>query len=192
MVIAGVEGVLRSRGDDWLIIDVGGVSFRIHAPTSTLSKIGSPGVRIYLHTSLQVREDSLTLYGFSSIDELSSFEMLISVSGVGPKVALAVLSSLTAERLAVAISSGDDVILSSVSGVGKKTAARIILELKGKIEHPAVVTISYPQEEVRAALIGLGYSTAEATVACSSFTDSPELTLEDKIRLALQHFAKST
>ena len=191
MVIAGVEGVLRSRGDDWLIIDVGGVSFRIFAPTSTISTIGSPGVRVYLHTSLQVREDSLTLYGFSSIDELSQFEMLINVSGVGPKVALAVLSSLTTERFAIAISSGDDTILSSVPGVGKKTAARIILELRGKIEHPAIA-ISHPQEEVRAALIGLGYSAAEATVACSSFADSPELTLEDKIKLALQHFVKST
>ncbi len=191
MVIAGIEGALRSRGDDCVIIDVGGVSFRVHSPTSTLSKLGSPGARVYLHTSLQVREDSLNLYGFSNFEELSLFELLIGISGVGPKVALALLSALTTERFALAVSSEDNAILSSVPGIGKKTAARIILELKGKFENQ-VVAISYPQEEVRAALMGLGYSAAEATSACTSIADSPELTLEDKIKLALRHFAKST
>ena len=191
MVIAGIEGVLRSRGSSWIIIDVGGVSFRVHVPTSTLGKIGSPGVRVYLHTSLQVREDSLNLYGFSSIEELSLFELLIGVSGIGPRVALAILSAFSVEQFILAVASADDALLSSVPGVGKKTAARIILELRGKFEHPAIA-ISYQHEDVKAALMELGYSAAEATNACLTISDSPELTLEDKIKLALQHFARST
>jgi len=189
MVIAGIEGILKSRGDDWVIIDVGGVRFRLQAPTSTLSILGSVGEKVQLHTHLQVREDSLALYGFASAEELKLFELLISVSGIGPKVALALLSALSPERFELAIASSNDALLSSISGVGKKTAARIVLELKGKFEQASKES-PYPHEDVRAALLSLGYSAAEATSAIAALPDSPDLTLEDKIRVALQHFAK--
>lgn len=191
MVIAGIEGVLKSRGDDWVIVDVGGVSFRLLAPTSTLGILGAVGDRIQLHTHLQVREDSLALYGFASAEELKLFEQLISVSGIGPKVALALLSALSPERFALAIASGNDELLSSISGIGKKTAARIVLELKGKFEQSSVA-IPYPHEDVRAALVSLGYSAAEATSAIATLPDTPDLTLEDKIKLALRNFARSS
>jgi Holliday junction DNA helicase RuvA len=190
MVIASIEGTLKSLGDDCVVVDIGGISFRLQAPTSTLSTVGSPGERVQLHTHLQVREDSLTLFGFTTPDELKLFELLVSVSGVGPKVALAVLSALHPAQLATAVASGNDSLLSSVPGVGKKTAARIVLELKGKFEQTPVA-IPYVHQEVRSALISLGYSASEATSAVAGLPDSPDLTLEEKIRLALQHFAKA-
>ncbi len=191
MVIAGIEGIMKSRGDDWVIIDVSGISFRLHAPTSTLSVLGAAGDRVYLHTYLQVREDNLALYGFATTEEMRMFELLIGVSGVGPKVALTLLSALNPERFALAIASGNEEVLSSISGVGKKTAARLVLELKGKFEQEGAA-ITYPHEDVKAALISLGYSAAEAMSAVATLPSSPELTLEDKIRLALQSFAQTS
>jgi holliday junction DNA helicase RuvA len=189
-MIAGIEGVLRSRGDDWIIVEVGGVSFHIHSPTSTLRVLGMPGDRVKLHTHLHVREDNLALYGFASSEELRVFELLINISGIGPKIALALLSSLKPERFENAIARGDIEALSSVPGVGKKTAARLVLELKGKFEQLGVVALS-SHEDVRAALMSLGYSAAEANSAVATLPDSPDLSLEDKIKLALQHFAKT-
>ena len=191
MMIAGIEGILKSRGIDWVVIDVSGISFRILSPASTLSVLGTPGDRVYLHTHLQVREDNLSLYGFASTEELRLFELLIGVSGIGPKVALALLSALSTEQLALAITSGNQELLNSISGIGKKTAARIVLELKGKFEQ-ADTAISHPHEDVRAALISLGYSAAEATSAITTIPDSSDLTLEDKIKLALQHFTQTS
>ena len=189
MVIAGIEGILKSRGNDHVVVDVGGISFRIHAPTSTLSIMGATGQRVQLQTHLQVREDSLALYGFVTAEELRLFELLVSVSGIGPKVALAILSALSPEQFALAVSTGNGELLSSMPGVGKKTAARILLELRGKFEQ-APAEIPYPHEDVRSALISLGYSTAEALSAVATIPSSPDLTLEDRIMLALKYFAK--
>ncbi|MDY6892845.1 MAG: Holliday junction branch migration protein RuvA [Chloroflexota bacterium] len=189
-MIAGIEGVLKLRGIDWIIIDVSGINFRIEAPTSTLSVMGSPGDRVYLHTYLQVREDNLSLYGFTTAEELRLFELLIGVSGIGPRVALSILSSLSTEQLSLAIISDNQELLSSISGVGKKTAARLVLELRGKFEQTDT-TLSHPHEDVRAALISLGYSAAEAISAIASIPHSSDLTLEDKIKLALRQFSQT-
>ena len=189
-MIAGLEGILRTLGDDWAVVDVHGVHFRLQAPTSTLAALGATGDRVRLHTHLLAREDSLALYGFATAEEMRMFELLITVSGVGPKVALALLSSLNPERLAQAIATGDEDLLSSVSGVGKKTAARLALELKGKFEQVGTLA-PHPHEDVKAALMGLGYSAAEAASASASVPDSPDLTVEDKVMLALKSFARS-
>jgi len=189
-VIAGIEGVLKSRGEDWAVVDVGGVSFRIQAPASTMKKLGSPGSRVQLSTHLHVREDNLSLYGFSSAEELELFELLINVSGIGPRTALAILSTFSPERFEAAIARGDTETLSSVPGVGKKTAARLALELKGKFEKAGVQWLS-SHDDVRAALISLGYTAAEANAATANLPDSPELSLEGKIKLALQHFTRA-
>jgi Holliday junction DNA helicase RuvA len=190
-VIAGIEGIIKSLGEDWVIIDVYGISFRLHASTSTLSILGNTGDKIHLHTYLQVREDNLTLYGFFTVEEMRLFELLISVSGVGPKVALALLSALSPERLAQAITIGNEELLHTVSGVGKKTAARLVLELRGKFEQ-AETGLPYLHEDVKAALISLGYSGAEAVSAIATLPDSPDLSLEDKIKLALRNFAHTS
>ncbi|MBM3157256.1 MAG: Holliday junction branch migration protein RuvA [Chloroflexi bacterium] len=189
-MIAGIEGILKSRGEDWAIVDVGGVSFRIQMPASTIKKLGLPGSRVQLSTHLHVREDNLSLYGFFSAEELELFELLINVSGIGPKTALAILSTFSPERFGAAIARGDTETLSSVPGVGKKTAARLVLELKGKFEKAGVSGL-IAHDDVRAALISLGYSTAEVNSAIVNLPDSSELSLEEKIRLALQHFSRA-
>jgi len=189
-MIAGLEGVLKALGGDWAVIDVHGVHFRVQAPTSTLAALGTPGDKVQVHTHLQVREDSLALYGFATVEELRMFELMTTVTGVGPRVALALLSTLSPDRLALAVASGDEALLSSVSGVGKKTAARLALELKGKFEE-AVTPAPYPHDDVKAALMGLGYSASEATAASATVPHTPDLSLEDKVRLALKSFART-
>ena len=189
-MIAGIQGILKSIADNWIIIDVGGINFRLFAPTSTISSIGTPGNKIYVHTHLHVREDSLTLYGFASAEELKLFEMLINVSGIGPKVALSSLSALSPERLVLAISSANESLLSSIPGIGKKTAARIVLELKDKLQQ-AGTGIPALHDDIKAALVSLGYSAAEATSAIATIPNNPDLTAEDKIKLALQYFGRT-
>jgi len=189
-MIAGLEGTLKALGGDWAVIDIHGMHFRIQAPTSTLAALGAPGSRVHVHTHLQVKEDSLALYGFATHEELRMFELLTTVTGVGPRVALSLLSSLSPDRLALAVASGDEKLLSSVSGVGKKTAARLALELKGKFEQ-AVTAAAYPHDDVKAALMGLGYSASEATAASATVPDTPDLSLEDRVRLALKNFART-
>ena len=191
MVVAGIEGILKSLGNGWIIIDIGGIHFRLYIPVSTAGKLGSPGEKVYLHTHLQLKEDSIALYGFSSMEELKLFELLLGVSGIGPRVSLSILSTLTPEQFSLAVSSGNNEVLSSISGIGKKTAARIILELKGKFDQAGGAPIAHPHEDVRAALMGLGYTASEATSAVNTIPISPEMDLESKIRLALKHFSRS-
>jgi Holliday junction DNA helicase RuvA len=187
-MICGLEGILEWQGDDSVILNVGGVSFRVYVPASTLSKLDDIGSTAKLHTYLQVKEDSLTLYGFSSTEELELFQMLISVSGVGPKIALALLSALRPEQVTMAITSGNAEMLSRVTGVGQKMAARLVVELRGKL--PRIEVPPPLDAEVLAALTSLGYSMAEATRVLESLPDTPDLTLEDRLKIALQHLSK--
>lgn len=187
-MIAGIEGKLQSRSPDGAIVKVGGVSLHIHMPTSTLSTLGATGADVRLHTHLQVREDSLTLYGFATPEELDMFRTLLGVTGIGPRLALAILSSISPGQLAMAIASGNADALSHIPGVGKKTAARLALELKGKLEGFTIGTPAEGDGEVIAALTGLGYSIAEATSALASVSDCAGLSTEEKIKLALQYF----
>jgi Holliday junction DNA helicase RuvA len=188
-MIAGLEGKLQSRSTDGAVIKVGGVSLQVHMPASTLSTLGAIGEAVHLYTHLHLREDNIALYGFATEGELELFCMLIGVSGVGPKVALAILSALNPSQLAMAIATGNANLLSQVPGVGQKMAGRLALELKGKLEG---IMVSAPAEgdgEVIAALTSLGYTATEAASALASLPDSAELTVEEKIRRALQYFA---
>ncbi len=188
-MIAGLEGKLQSRSTDGAIIKVGGVSLQVYMPSSTLSTLGAIGEAVHLHTHLHLREDNVALYGFATAEELELFRSLIGVSGVGPKVALAILSALNPGQLALAIASGNVDLLSSVPGVGPKMAGRLALELKGKLEGIMVGAPAEGDAEVVAALTGLGYSASEAASALASLPDSAELSVEEKIKLALQYFA---
>lgn len=189
-MIAGVEGVLVSKGNNSVVIKAGAVSFQVFVPGSTLSRMGHTGNSVFLHTHLYVREDNLSLYGFSTAAELALFEQLITVSGIGPKVALALLTTLNAEQIVSAILSSNSELLSQVPGIGKKTAARVILDLKGKLEKgwegDAIPAMSQGDNDAVAALTGLGYSIREATQALGSIPQTDGMTLEEKIRLALQ------
>lgn len=189
-MIAAVEGTLERRGPDWAIIKIGGVSLQVYVSTSTLSQLGAIGQRVQLSTYLYWKEDNIALYGFTSEQDLGLFKLLISVNTVGPRLALAMLSSMSSDQLALAIGSGNVDLLTQVPGLGRKTASRLVLELRSKLEkEPAGVT-SYLAEdnaEVAAALTKLGYSAAEAARAVAELPQSPDLSLEDKVKLALRH-----
>ncbi len=191
-MIATIEGILEYRGNDYIIINVGGIGFRVYVSGSTLSQLGTVKGKVSLYTHLHVREDNISLYGFASNEELALFRNLISVSGVGSKVALTLLSALNPEQVVMAIASGDIDLISKAPGIGKKMAGRLIVELKGKLEKEWTETalpLAPESADVIAALTGLGYSLTEATKAISKLPDSEGLSLEEKIKLALQQMA---
>jgi Holliday junction DNA helicase RuvA len=192
-MIVALEGILDSRGIDSAVVKVGPLSLLVYVPGSTLSRLGTVGDKVHLHTHLYVREDNLSFYGFASADELALFQNLISVSGIGPRAALAFLSTLNVDQLASAIVSGNVDLLTQVPGIGKKMAGRVVLELKGKLEKGwagAVTPALTPDDaDVVAALTTLGYSLKEATQAVASLPNLEELDLEEKVRLALQQLA---
>ena len=186
-LISYVKGTLESVGPDWADVFVGGVALRLSIPASTAERLTESGGEVKLFTSLQVREDSLTLYGFAAEEERLTFDVLIGINGVGPRVALNVLSTFTPASLAAAVSAGDTGAFTGVPGVGKKTASRILLELKGKLEGDwAVPAAAISHGDVVDALTALGYSAAEARDATSALPQGDSMPLEDKLRLALQ------
>lgn len=191
-MIATLEGMLEYRGVDSVIINVGGIGFQVHVPGSTLSQLGAIKDKVSLYTHLHLREDNVSLYGFASEEELALFKNLISVSGIGPKTALALLSALNPEQLAMAITGGNVDIISQVPGIGRKMASRLVVELKGKLEREwkgALLPLAAEDADAIAALTNLGYSLREATQAVSNLPDSPELRLEEKVKMALQQLA---
>ena len=188
-MIATLEGTLEYRGSDSVVIAVGGVGFQVSVPGSTLAQLGTVSDRISLHIHLHLREDNISLYGFASYEELGLFKNLISVSGIGPKVALALLSFLNADQMVVAITTGNVDVISQVPGVGRKMASRLVVELGEKLEKEwkgTVLPSGIANEDVVAALTSLGYSLKEANKAVSSMTDASELGLEERVKLALQ------
>jgi len=191
-VIAGLHGTLQTVGSDWAIINVGGIGFQVYMPTSTLSTLGTIGKEVNLHTHLHLREDNATLYGFATAEELGLFQTLIGVSGLGPKLALAMLSAMSVEKLTMAIATSGADLLAEIPGIGKKMSDRLILELKGKLAAgwlgAPVAELAEENTDVLAALTSLGYSVSEATQAVASLPPSSELSLEEKIKLALQYF----
>ena len=191
-MIASLYGKLESLGSDGAVINVGGIGFQVYMPTSTLSELGKIGEEVKLHTYLHLREDNAALYGFASTDELGLFQNLISVSGLGPKLALAMLSAMNIERLTMAIATSSVDLLTEIPGIGKKMANRLILELKEKIGAGWITTpavqLAEENAEVVAALTSLGYSVSEATRAVASLPPDSKLSLEDKVKQALAYF----
>lgn len=186
-LITSVRGTLESVGPDWADVSVGGFTLRLSIPTSAAERLGSIGDQVRLVTSLQVREDSLTLFGFLTEEDRLTFDALIGVNGVGPRVALSVLSRFTPASLAAAVGSGDTDAFAGVSGVGKKTASRIVLELKGKLQGDwAVPAEAIGHAEVIEALTALGYSISEARDAAMTLTPDDPAPLEERLRLILQ------
>lgn len=192
-MIVALEGILEHIASGSAIVKVGPLSLQVYIPGSTLMKLGSIGHRVYLHTHLHWKEDSVALYGFSSAEDLRLFQYLISVSGIGPRIALSVLSNLNTEQVVSAIVSGNSDLISQVPGIGKKTSARIILELKGKMEKDwkelILPVAGQSNTEIVEVLTGLGYSLREATQAVSALPDLKDLAFEEKVRLALKQLA---
>ncbi len=191
-MIATLEGILEYRGIGSVIINVGGVGFQVHVPSSALSQLGETNNKVFLYTHFHVVEGNISLYGFISSEELALFKNLISVSGVGPKVALALLSTLNTEQLVMAISSGNIELISQVPGIGKKMASRLVVELRGNLAkelREAALPLAPESADAVTALTSLGYSLREAVQAISSLPSSSELSLEEKVKMALQQLA---
>ena len=193
-MISSLHGKVESLGGDWAVINVNGVGFQVFMPTSTLSAIGAVGKEAHLYTHLHLREDNVALFGFASPEELALFQLLIGVSGLGPRLALAMLSGMSVEHLVTAIATGSVDLLTVIPGIGKKVASRIVMELKEKIGAGWIATttplLAQENVDVLGALTALGYSAVEAARAVATLPPTPDLSLEEKIKLALQYFGK--
>ncbi len=200
-MIASIEGTIRSKDGNRVVIAVGGVGLEVFVPERTLAAIGGEGEPVGLHTYLHVREDILTLYGFRDENERSLFMALLGVSGVGPKVALAILSASGAGDIATLIYNKDTGALTSFPGIGKKTAERIVLELKDKIERyvteDKATCAGFDRqlfEEAVAALMTIGLTRAGAQEAIGKIDTvslSAPCRVEDVVREALKQTSSS-
>lgn len=192
-MIASLTGTVTITGKDSVVILVGGVGFRVSVPQTVLDSLVEVGQDVTLHTHLHVRENELALYGFGSEEDLALFRLLLGVSGIGPKVALSVLSFLPTDRLQSAIAQDDVAVLARVPGIGPKTAKKLVFDLKDKIAVKAVPgqpppAFTVADADLVAALTTLGYSLAEAQQAIRALPHEP-LPLEERVRLALVYFA---
>jgi Holliday junction DNA helicase RuvA len=197
-MIARLSGILAEINADTAIVDVGGVGYLIHASARTLDVLGPIGGEILILTELQVREDAWTLFGFGSQVERDSFRALTSVQGVGGRLALAILSVLSPDELARAVSQGDKAMIGRANGVGPKLAARIANELQGKLgvagrgASLAPAARGGAASDAMSALANLGFKPVEASAAVNAAQDElgPEAGLDDLVRLALRKAAK--
>jgi Holliday junction DNA helicase RuvA len=195
--VARIWGVVEDSWPEGITVRVDGtgLGLLVQVPGHTRDALGVPGREISLYTHLQSRESDVALYGFATADELRLFHLLIGVSGVGPKGALALLTGLPGDSIWGAIANGDVERIRGVPGIGAKTASRIIIDLKGRLPEHVTQGVSAAamlsaDEEVIAALMSLGYTQAEASAAAARLPGDGSLSLEEKIRLALSSFSQ--
>ncbi len=189
-MISFLEGDVAEKAGTRVVISVGGVGYDVLVPASTLSKLPPVGRPTRVHTRMTVRDDAMVLYGFASADERELFDLLVTVNGIGPKVALSFLSVLSPEALRRAIASGDVAALTVVPGVGKKVAQRVALDLKDRLGGDEVVIVDGPLVDVREALLALGLSPQEASEAMTGLAPNGDRPVEDLLREALQRVGR--
>lgn len=200
-MIYNLRGTLTYTDTGYIVVECSGVGFKCFTTLNTVKEIGRVGEEVNVHTYLAIREDAMDLYGFARSAELDAFKLLISVSGVGPKAAIAVLSELTPDSLALCVASGDSKAITRAQGVGKKIAERIVLELKDKMGGivsekasesvsgaAAAVTDSDSAEAVEA-LVALGFPRSDASMAVGAMDRS--LSVDEMIRLGLKQLSKN-
>ncbi|MBQ8828310.1 MAG: Holliday junction branch migration protein RuvA [Clostridia bacterium] len=191
-----MSGIIQIKGIDYCVVDVNGVGFRVNTSINTIANL-EQGQRATVYTYLNVKEDELSLYGFASYEELNTFLMMISVSGVGPKMALAILSSMSPSDFCISVSSGNHKALCKTKGVGPKLAQRIVLELKDKVKKEIAFNPSEKGDiidelssdvlsEAAEALMVLGYSSQQANAAVKKVYKEGML-LEDMVKAALKN-----
>lgn len=176
------------------MLDVNGVIYRVGVTTTTIAELASSDGPVLLHTHLMVREDMMALYGFRTLDELQLFETVTTVSGIGPRLGIAILSRFSVDQLRNAIQAGDADLLATVPGVGKKTAARMIVELRGKLPSAmsgGAAAVSSDDNDVLEALRSLGYSAGEAAGAMAASAERAGPTVEERIVAALQFLSSN-
>ncbi len=191
-MIGSLRGTLAWRGADGdLLVEVGGVGYRVSVPTRTAAALGTVGSEVFLHVHTHVREDAIVLYGFAHDDERRCFEALLGAHGVGPALALSVLSALSPATLSTAVLEDDAETLCSVPGIGRKTAARLLIDLKSRLALPDLsavgVTTGTARAEARAALAELGYGPDEIRRALEGRCE--DVGVEELLRLALRDLA---
>jgi len=187
-MIYSISGRLAFKKENFLVLEAGGVAFKVFAPASVLAALPGSGATVKIFTYLYFREDSIELYGFLSEKELELFERLNSISGIGPKSALGILGIAKIEQLVAAINEGKIELLTRASGIGKKTAERIILELKGKLSlttAPQILSLMESDVELEETLISLGWSRAQAKGAIGKI-DSKITNFKDRLKEALK------
>jgi len=201
-LFAYIKGELSFKHNDYIVVEANGIGYRINTALSTIGSVGSTGSTVKVYTHLHVREDAVNLYGFLTQEELGMFELLLTVSGVGPKAALSVISSVSPSKFGLAVITDDVKTLTRAQGVGTKLAQRIILELKDKIRKEQLVAVNNLRDggsasvsdnskisEAVSALMVLGYSAVEASRAVSSVY-SDDMDLESIIKSALKGLGK--
>ena len=202
-MISYIRGELAAQYEDKVIVDVGGVGYGIYMSAQSMSKLPPVGSEVKIHTYLNVKEDSMQLFGFLTVDDLNVFKLLIGVSGIGPKGALAILSVMSTDDLRFAVLSDDAKAIAKAPGVGNKTAQRLIIELKDKLslEDAFEQKLSHTQEaasgnglkgirnEAVEALVSLGYSSTEALKVLRDIEITEDSSVEDILKLALKQMA---
>lgn len=200
-MLYNLNGRLTVTDVNFIVVECGGVGFKCFTTMNTVKEIGKAGDYVNVFTYLAVREDAMDLYGFSTLAELDAFKLLITVSGIGPKAAVSILSELSPDKLALCIASGDAKAITRAQGVGKKTAERVVLELKDKMgtiaagdaaqaaASAASVSDSSDAAQAVEALVALGYSQTDAAVAVGSMDKS--LSVDEMIRQGLKQLARN-
>ena len=199
-MFAYIKGSLEQKSNNYVVIDVGGIGYKIFMATKAIENLGEIGQVVKVHTHYYVREDNISLYGFNTNEELRMFELLLQVSGIGAKSAIAMLSEISPSSFALAVISDDISQLVKIPGIGKKTAARIVLELKDKLKTEETITkteevkLSITNEEETseaiAALQVLGYTKREIEKALEN-VDTKNLQLEEIIKQGLKNLARN-
>lgn len=201
-MISYIKGKLTEVEDGIIVVENNGIGFNIHVPATVISSFSSIGDEVKVYTYLQIREDAHSLFGFLSRDDLNIFKMLINVNGIGPKGALAILSTISPDDLRFAILSDDAKLISTAPGIGSKTAQKLILELKDKIKleetfesySKSVNTVKMDdvlvaKNEAVEALVSLGYGSTEAMKAVRDVENADELDSEEILKRALKKLA---
>ncbi|MFH1611795.1 MAG: Holliday junction branch migration protein RuvA [bacterium] len=185
-----LKGKIELKNNKFVVLDIGGVGYRVYCPPVVLDKIGTYGSEAKLFTHQYIRENIMDLYGFLSCEELDFFELLISISGIGPKAALSILSLASVDKLKQAVASGQKSLLTKVSGIGQKTAERVILELKNKVTASVsdIQQLSADSEAIDA-LESLGYTRRQAQDALKEVPDNIE-DIENRVKEALKFLGK--
>ncbi len=192
-MIGRIKGVLLEKAPPQILVDVHGVGYEIDVPMSTLYNLPETGAEVTLFTHFVVREDAQLLYGFLTKEERTLFRLLIRISGIGPKIALSILSGVSSQLLSQAVATQEPGLLTRIPGVGKKTAERIVLELKGKLDTTISSaadgsSTSNAKHDIVSALLSLGYSEREAQLAVKEL--APDITVNEGIREALKALSK--
>jgi Holliday junction DNA helicase RuvA len=193
-VIASLKGTVQSKRPEGVVVDVSGIGYHVCVPLCSLGEIPEPGNSVFLHTYTHVREDVLQLFGFLSEEEQKIFKILMGISGIGPKLGLAILSGMPVQKFIESVHDEDVITLSMIPGLGKKTASRVVLELKGKLPTPgdhetSSAGLSAVGDSV-SALVNLGYKKSLSESAVQRAVDNGSSAIEDIIKEALKYLTE--